>query len=85
MAQTESIRVQLEYPLQHVKAPILYHLVRDYHLVPNVRHANIDVHSGGTLVLQLDGEQANLQAGVAFLRGLGIAVTSVGAEQAWIV
>jgi len=40
----------------------------DYNLVPNIRRANIDVHTGGMLVLQLDGARADLEEGVAFLR-----------------
>jgi hypothetical protein len=85
MAETKSIRVQLDYPLDHVKDPIIYHLVTDYRLVPNIRRANIDVHSGGMLVLQLDGVQDDLTAGVEFLRGLGITVTEIGTEPPWTV
>ena len=70
----ETIQVQLEYPLNHVKEPILYHLVTDYHLIPNIQRANIDVHAGGVLTLQLEGTRSDLDAGLAFLRGLGIAV-----------
>ena len=77
MPETQSLRVQLDYPLAHVKEPILYHLVTDYQLVPNIRRANIDVHTGGMLVLQLKGEPANVQAGLEFLRGLGITVTEI--------
>jgi ABC-type methionine transport system ATPase subunit len=85
MSQTESIRVQLDYPLEHVKEPIIYHLVTDYNLIPNIRRANIDVHTGGMLVLQLEGTRENLEAGIAFLRGLNITVTEVGVEPAWTV
>lgn len=83
MADKESIRVQLDYPLEHVKEPIIYHLVTDYDLIPNIRRANIDVHTGGMLVLQIEGTRANLDAGIAFLRGLGITVTEIGTEQPW--
>ncbi len=85
MSDTESIRVQLDYPLEHVKEPIIYHLVIDYRLVPNIRRANIDVHTGGMLVLQLDGRRDDLDAGIEFLRRLGITVTEVGLEPAWTV
>lgn len=85
MAEQESIRVQLDYPLEQVREPIIYHLVTDYRLVPNIRRANIDVHTGGMMVLQLDGIRDDLEAGVAFLRRLGITVTDVGAEQPWTV
>ena len=65
MAEQESVRVQLDYPLEQVKEPIIYHLVVDYHLVPNIRRANIYVHTGGMLVLQLDGTRENLEEGIA--------------------
>jgi hypothetical protein len=85
MAAKESIRVQLDYPLEQVKEPIIYHLVTDYNLVPNIRRANIDVHTGGMLVLQIEGAREDLVAGLDFLRGLGITVTEIGAEQSWTI
>jgi L-aspartate semialdehyde sulfurtransferase ferredoxin len=85
MAERESIRVQLDYPLEQVKEPIIYHLVVDYNLVPNIRRANIDVHTGGMLVLQLDGTRADLEEGIAFLRRLGITVTDIEGGQPWTV
>ena len=85
MSDTEKIRVQLDYPLEHVKEPIIYHLVTDYHLIPNIRRANIDVHAGGMLVLEIKGTRENLDAGLDFLRGLGITVTEIGLEQPWTV
>ena len=83
MPEMETKRVKLEYPLNHVKEPILYHLVSDYRLVPNIRRANVDVNTGGTLILQLQGAAGDLQAGMEFLRGVGIQVSEIGAESAW--
>jgi len=85
MAETQHIRVKLDYPLEHVAEPIIYHLVTDYSLIPNIRRANIDAHIGGTLILELEGFQENLDAGIEFLRGLNISVEVVGSEQPWTV
>ena len=85
MADQEKIRVQLDYPLEHVKEPIIYHLVTDYRLIPDIRRANIDAHTGGMLVLEIEGSRDDLDAGMAFLRGLNIMVTEVGAEQSWTI
>lgn len=82
---SETTRVQLDYPLERVTEPIIYHLVTEYRLIPNIRRANIDVHSGGMLVLELHGLREDLDAGIAYLRGLGITVTPVGAETAWTI
>lgn len=87
MADRETKRVQLNYPLERVKEPVLYHLVMDYGLIPNIRRANIDVHTGGYIVLELTGESEALHRGIGFLEQCGITVTDVGAEptQEWSV
>lgn len=85
MSATQHIRVQLDYPLEQVKEPIIYHLVTDYRLIPNIRRANIDVHSGGMLVLEMEGAKEDLMDGIGFLRSLGITVTEIGTEQPWTV
>jgi hypothetical protein len=63
-----------------VREPVIYHLIRDYHLIPNVRTANIDVHTGGVLVLDLSGEPEDLAAGLGWLQSLGIRVESLPRE-----
>ncbi|MCS6775062.1 MAG: NIL domain-containing protein [Chloroherpetonaceae bacterium] len=81
----ERIRVQLDFPLEQVTQPIIYHLVVDYHLIPNIRRAQIDAHTGGMMVLELEGTQADLEAGIAYLRGLNIEVTDVGSGASWTI
>lgn len=82
---SEHIRVQLDYPLEQVTQPIIYHLVVDYRLIPNIRRANIDSHIGGMMVLELEGTREDLEAGVAYLRGLGIEITDVGTGTSWTI
>ncbi len=85
MAEHETTRVKLDYPLERVKEPIIYHLVTDYRLVPNIRRANIDHNAGGMMILEIEGDPDDLEAGMEFLRRLGITVTPVGQEQSWTI
>ncbi len=85
MAELETMRVKLDYPLERVKEPIIYHLVTDYRLVPNIRRANIDHNAGGMMILEIEGDADDLEAGMEFLRRLGITVTPVGQEQSWTI
>ena len=71
----QTLHVRLEYPLNHVCDPVIYHLIKDYRLVPNILRARIDIHQGGTLQIQLDGVEADLAAGLEFLKSQGIGVT----------
>ena len=80
--EKETKRVKLSYPLERVKEPILYHLVMDYGLIPNIRRANIDVHTGGFIVLELTGESESLDRGIKFLESCGVTVSDVGFDDA---
>jgi ABC-type methionine transport system ATPase subunit len=85
--EKETIRVQLNYPLERVKEPILYHLVMDFGLIPNIRRANIDVHTGGFIFLELSGEKEALDRGLKWLEQIGITVSAIGLDgtQEWAV
>ncbi len=87
MADKETIRVQLNYPLERVKEPILYHLVMDFGLIPNIRRANIDVHTGGFIFLELSGEKEALERGLKFLENCGVTVSGIGVDgtEEWAV
>lgn len=78
----ETIRVQLNYPLEWVKEPVLYHLVTDYGLIPNIRRANIDIHTGGYIFLELTGDRDALQRGLEWVQSLGITVSALGVDGA---
>ena len=69
-----TLRVQLSYPLERVKEPVLYRLIKDYSLVPNILRANIEIHSGGFIELDISGNKANLDAGLEWMRSCGISV-----------
>lgn len=81
------IRIQLQFPLQMVTEPIVYHLVKDYDLIPNIRKANIDPNSGGYVFMELDGLQENLFKALEYLRNLGVEVNALGVDgaQEWVI
>ena len=82
----ETVRVQLTYPMDRVAEPILYHLVADFDLVPNIRRANMDIQSGGFLFLQLTGERTNLSNALQWLNTQGISTEPVGLDgEAWTI
>jgi len=73
----KTIRVRLSYPIDRVKEPVLYHLILDFGLIPNIHRANIDVHTGGFIVLDLSGEPDKLDKGVQWMQSLGVTVKTV--------
>ena len=66
-------RVELTYPEKLIKKPIIYHLVKDFDVVPNIRRANVD-EKFGWMVLEISGEDENLQRAFDYLGEVGIEV-----------
>lgn len=78
--ETHRLRVRLNYPIERVREPVIYNLIRDHGLIPNVRTANIDPHSGGVLELDLTGDPARISAALEWLHSLGIQVERLDGE-----
>jgi len=68
--------VRLTFPQTQVREPVVYHLGVDYGVVTSIRRASIEDHFGW-MVLEMTGEPAQLDAGEAYLRSLGIEVDPI--------
>ncbi len=73
------VRIRIEYPIEQVTAPVMYHLITDFGLVPNVFEARIEAKTGGFLVLDLQGNPQDLERGTAWLRAQGLGITTLSA------
>ena len=70
----KTICIQLNYPLERVKEPILYRLIKDFGLIPNIRRANIEIHSGGFIEMELTGNSEALEQGLSWIETCGVTV-----------
>jgi ABC-type methionine transport system ATPase subunit len=70
-------RVKLTFPEDLVRRPVLADLVRTYNVVPNIRRANVEEHSGW-LICELAGTTDDLDAAQAWLVHQGIHVDLLG-------
>jgi hypothetical protein len=63
----------LSFPQQVLNEPVIYLLGRDFRLVPNIKGAMI-TDQMGMMALELEGETAEIERAVAFLRERGVKV-----------
>lgn len=70
------LRVRLTYPTELIQQPIVYHLVKDFGIVPNIRRADVRADHGW-IVLELEAPPDKLEEGVAWLRQQGIKVDPI--------
>lgn len=66
-------RLELTFPEKLIKKPVIYQLVKEFEVIPNIRRANVD-ESFGWMILELSGEDDELEKALGHLRGLGIEI-----------
>lgn len=68
--------VKLTFPQKLIKKPVIYTMAKKYDVMPNIRRARI-TEKIGEVVLELDGEEKNLEKGIKYLIKTGVIVEPV--------
>ncbi len=69
-------QVMFTFPQELVREPIIYNLGLQFKVVTNIRRADIS-EDKGWVVLELEGEEKDIEAGIAWLASKGIRVDPV--------
>ncbi len=70
------VRVKLTFPQHLIKEPVLFTMAKKFDVMPNIRRARV-TETVGEMVLELEGEEDNLNAGIQSLRDQGVLVEYV--------
>ena len=70
------LRVRLTFPAELVQKPLIYHLVKDFDIVTNIRRADVRADHGWC-VLELEGPPERLEAAVAWLERQGVTIDPI--------
>jgi hypothetical protein len=68
-----SVRLFVSFPEELVDRPMIYEMVKQFDVVPNIRRANVEAHSGW-VILELGGTDEQRQAAIGYLEGVGCSV-----------
>ena len=66
-------RVMFTFPTEVVTEPIIYNLGQQFNMVTNIRQAHL-TKDEGWIALELDGEEANIEAGIAWAISKGVRI-----------
>jgi ABC-type methionine transport system ATPase subunit len=69
-------RLFVSFPEELVDRPMVYEIVRRFDVVPNIRRANVETHSGW-IILELDGAPEQRAAAIAYLEEVGATVNTM--------
>lgn len=63
----------LTFPATRATEPVIYRIVKDFDVIPNIRRAAIENHLGW-MVVELDGDPESVRGAKAYLQSQGIGV-----------
>jgi len=69
-------RVKLTFPQHLIKEPVIFIMAKKYDIIPNIRRARV-TETIGEMVLELEGEEKNINSGIETLKQQGIEVELV--------
>jgi len=69
-------QVMFTFPEELIKEPIIYNLGQQFRVVTNIRRADIS-EDKGWVVLELEGEEEDIEQGIAWVTSRGVRVDPV--------
>jgi ABC-type methionine transport system ATPase subunit len=66
-------RVKLTFPQNLIREPVLFTMAKKYEVLPNIRRARV-TDTVGEMILELEGNEENLEKGIKSLQDQGIEV-----------
>ena len=69
-------RVMFTFPPELIDEPIIYSLGQQFNVVTNIRRADVSGDKGW-VVLELEGEEENIEQGIAWVTAKGVRVDPV--------
>ena len=72
-------RVKFTFMTELVKEPIIYRLGQEFNLITNIRRADVR-EDMGWVVLELDGDDTEIQRGLDWVAAIGVRVDPVSGD-----
>ena len=72
-------RVMFTFSSEVITEPIIYNLGQQFRLITNIRRADL-TEDRGWMVLELDGKEADIEAGIAWATSRGVRLNPVNDE-----
>ena len=68
--------VHLIFPQELIKEPLTFKMAKQFDVIPNIRRANV-TETVGEIVLELEGEESNIEEGIEYLTKAGVKVKPI--------
>lgn len=72
-------RIKLTFPPELIREPVVFTMAKKFDIMPNIRRAKV-TESVGEVVLELEGSEEHLEAGINYLKERGVKVENAETE-----
>jgi ABC-type methionine transport system ATPase subunit len=69
-------RYMFTFPTEQIREPVIYNVGKQFNIITNIRRAEIE-HDHAWAVLELEGEDDEIEKALAYVRGLGLLVNQM--------
>ena len=66
-------RYMFTFPHPQTKEPVIYNIGHKFRIITNIRRAEV-TEDHGWAILELEGSDDDIEAGIEYLRGIGVQV-----------
>ena len=73
-------RLDLRFPPRQSLKPVIYHLVKDFDIVPNILRAQIQPGQEGRMLVEISGNREDFEKGIEFLETQGLTVSEAASD-----
>ncbi len=77
-------RVVLSFPPHMIDQAVTYRLIKDFDLMINILRARITPREQGRLVLEITGKKPALDAGINYLKDVGVQIQPLAQDIKWL-
>jgi len=76
-------KLVLHFPPDLINEPLTYRLVKDFDLAINILSARVEPQEEGRLVVGVEGESAQIERGISYLKELGVRIQPLVQDIRW--
>jgi len=72
-------QVLFTFPRELIKEPVIHNLSHAFKVITNIRRADV-AEDRGWVMLELEGDMAEIEAAIAWAKSRGVRVDSIGGD-----
>jgi L-aspartate semialdehyde sulfurtransferase ferredoxin len=78
---TASVKLNLTFPAERVNQPVIADAIKNFDVSVDIRQANVQPNVGGYIMLEMTGEEKQVDDAIAFMKSLGVGVGFIGTDE----